>query len=180
MNKQIANFKSRWRCLFEWKRTFLLQIKSQRHICELYLKRQNIFSVIFFLLAIEVKIFEPKCFWCDTSSDISLWSWAWLWLSAKTVLSCLLCSCWFTGLVTQPETGKPGSDCLRESSLPVTLDKLTIKHFLFPVTGHRGFLTAPSCYLSLGQHVVSTSSPLLSACSVNLAAHAHATEVRTP
>ncbi|XP_039456663.1 chemokine-like protein TAFA-5a isoform X1 [Oreochromis aureus] len=84
------------------------------------------------------------------------------------------------GLVTQPETGKPGSDCLRESSLPVTLDKLAIKHFLFPVTGHRGFLTAPSCYLLLGQHVVSTSSPLLSACSVNLAAHAHATEVGTP
>lgn len=83
------------------------------------------------------------------------------WLCAKAIISCLLCSCWFTGLITQPATGKPGSDCLRERALPWTLDKLlAVKHCLFPVTGSSGFVTAPSCYLSSGQNVASIPSPL--------------------
>ncbi|KAL7371162.1 hypothetical protein ABVT39_020730 [Epinephelus coioides] len=65
------------------------------------------------------------------------------------------------GLITQPETEKPGSDYLREQALPWTLDKLlAVKHFPFPVTSPSGFVTAPSCYLSLGQNVASASSPL--------------------
>ncbi|XP_042367443.1 chemokine-like protein TAFA-5a isoform X1 [Plectropomus leopardus] len=65
------------------------------------------------------------------------------------------------GLITQPGTGKPGSDCLREQTLPWTLDKLlAVKHFPFPMTGPLGIVTAPSCHLSLGQNVASTSSPL--------------------
>lgn len=76
-------------------------------------------------------------------------------------ISCLLCSCWFTGLITQPETGKPGSDCLREQTVPWTADTLpAVKHCLFPVTISSGFVTAPSRFLSLGQNVASTSSPL--------------------
>lgn len=102
----------------------------------------------------------------------------WQWLCAITVVSCLLCSCWSTGLITQSETGEPGSDCLREQTLPWT--KNTVKHCLFPVTGSSGLVTAPSCYLSSGQNDASTSSPLLSACSVKLAAPARATEDRTP
>lgn len=35
----------------------------------------------------------------------------------------LLCSYWFTGLITQPETGTPASNCLTEQSLLWTLDK---------------------------------------------------------
>ncbi|KAK5849208.1 hypothetical protein PBY51_008867 [Eleginops maclovinus] len=60
------------------------------------------------------------------------------------------------GLITQPDLGKPGSDCLRERARPRTLDKrLAVKHF--PPSG---FVTALSCYLSSGQNVASTSSPL--------------------
>ncbi|CAJ1055080.1 chemokine-like protein TAFA-5a isoform X1 [Xyrichtys novacula] len=66
------------------------------------------------------------------------------------------------GLITKPQMGKQRKHCSRDRAVPGTLDKLlAVKHPLYPVTGSSGSLTAPSCYLSLGQNVVSTLSPAL-------------------
>ncbi|KAI4802685.1 hypothetical protein KUCAC02_006267, partial [Chaenocephalus aceratus] len=63
-------------------------------------------------------------------------------------------------LITQPDLGKPGGDCLRERARPRTPDKrLAVNHSPPPP----GLVTALSCSLSLGQSVDLLSA--LSACS---------------
>lgn len=111
------------------------------------------------------KVMLLKCFfallhlqkWYTFSKKLRLWQW----LFARNIISCLLCSCWFTGLITQPEMGKPGSDCLREQTPPWTTDKrLAVKHCLFPLTGSSGFYDCSLLLSVVGsKNVASTSSP---------------------